>query len=257
MLKEYCLQIIRVLDSDVREAHFHDAVEVIFVLQGSSRACCNGVYYDQPAGSVLFVPPQVIHSYDRRSEDFRGVALIVEMQRICGLISYDGSFHPENPVWLNEQMDHPVWMMLQTALDTCRDIDEKSAFLMACGIINEVMQFYTFIKQTHQGSSFQKVLNYCQLHYKEPITVRSIAKELSLSEGHISHLFTNRLHQSFPDYINALRINEATRLMRDAEHTMTDICEACGFNSIRTFNRAFLKHFGISPRQYRKEHNFL
>ena len=81
----------------------------------------------------------------------------------------------------------------------------------------------------------------------------SLAAALSLSEGHISHLFTYRLHQSFPDYINALRTNEAIRLLRNPKISISDVCTSCGFNSIRTFNRAFLKQYGISPSQYRKD----
>ena len=73
-----------------------------------------------------------------------------------------------------------------------------------------------------------------------------------MSDGYISHLFAYRIHQSFPDYVNALRLNEAIHLMHHAGRTLSDISATCGFSSIRTFNRAFLKKYGITPSQYRK-----
>ena len=35
--------------------------------------------------------------------------------------------------------------------------------------------------------------------------------------------------------------------------TVTEISEAVGFNTLRTFNRAFIKQMGMSPSEYRKK----
>ena len=253
MLKEYILPTIIPLATGICDPHFHDAVEVMLVLKGSGRVCYNGVYHDQPTGSVLFVSPQVIHSYDNRTEDFEAIALFVEMNRIADLVPYSNDLYPSDPVWVNPEMDHPIWALTQATLASREELDAKSTFIIVCGIINEILKCYTFTKPTHQGTSLQRLLEYCQNHYQEPLSVGSLAAALSLSEGHISHLFTYRLHQSFPDYINALRTNEAIRLLRNPKISISDICTSCGFNSIRTFNRAFLKQYGISPSQYRKD----
>ena len=109
-----------------------------------------------------------------------------------------------------------------------------------------------FEKTTGQNSSLERVLNFCQEHFREGLSIKMVASELSLSEGYISHLFAYRIHQSFPDYVNALRLNEAIHLMQQGGRTLSDISASCGFSSIRTFNRSFLKKYGITPSQYRK-----
>ena len=252
MLKEYDLPRIKCLDDEPWSAHFHDEMEIVMVLRGSGRVCYNGTYYNQTTGSVLFVPPRVIHSYDNRTENFMGIAMFMEMNRIKELILHPNAMHPTDPVWIDPEMSHPVWSLSQAVLNASNDVDITSMSLLVCGIINEILKCYTFTKPSYQGTSLQKILEYCLKHYREPLTVCSLASALSLSEGYISHLFSNRLHQSFPDYINALRVNEATRMMTDMEISLSDISIACGFNTTRTFNRVFLKQFGVSPREYRK-----
>ena len=72
------------------------------------------------------------------------------------------------------------------------------------------------------------------------------------SKYYISHLFSMKLKVRFNDYINSLRINDACRQLRQTDKTVTEISECVGFNTLRTFNRAFIKQVGTSPSEYRK-----
>ena len=252
MLKEYVLPTILPVIPGICDPHFHDEVEVMFVLKGRGRACCNGTYYEQPTGSILFVSPRMIHSYDNRSDDFFAICVFVNMKRLNDLVNYSEELRPENPVWLDSKMEHPIFQMVHSVLNLQGQFHDKSVFFFISGLLNEVIKLYKFGRTSGQNTSLQKVLDFCQEHFHEPLSVRSVASELSLSEGHISHLFTYRIRQSFPDYVNALRLNEAVHLMQQEDKSLSDICARCGFNSIRTFNRAFLKQYGISPSQYRK-----
>jgi AraC-like DNA-binding protein len=38
----------------------------------------------------------------------------------------------------------------------------------------------------------------------------------------------------------------------NSDASITEICEQVGFNTLRTFNRAFIKQMGVSPSEYRK-----
>ena len=58
---------------------------------------------------------------------------------------------------------------------------------------------------------------------------------------------------SFSDYVNQFRIEESKRLM-DAEPlaSIQEIAERSGFHLISTFRRAFTKHTGIIPSEYKR-----
>ena len=63
----------------------------------------------------------------------------------------------------------------------------------------------------------------------------------------------DKLGLRFNDYVNSLRISEACRYLVHTDHSITEISEIVGFNTLRTFNRAFMKQLGISPSEYRKK----
>jgi AraC-like DNA-binding protein len=61
------------------------------------------------------------------------------------------------------------------------------------------------------------------------------------------------LHKNFNDYINELRIEEFIKLFKSdkgRQFTMLSIALDSGFNSKATFNRAFKKIKGCSPKEY-------
>ena len=62
-----------------------------------------------------------------------------------------------------------------------------------------------------------------------------------------------KLGMGFNDYVNSIRISNACRLLTESDMPIGEISETVGFNTVRTFNRAFVKHMGMSPREYRSQ----
>lgn len=56
----------------------------------------------------------------------------------------------------------------------------------------------------------------------------------------------------FTEYINELRVSQACMYLMEGEYNITKIALMSGFNTPRTFNRAFLKQTGMTPRTYRE-----
>ena len=72
-----------------------------------------------------------------------------------------------------------------------------------------------------------------------------------LAIAHFSHLFHRETGVTFTRYVQARRIEEAKYLLTDTALSITDICFACGFNSLTHFNRVFRGGAGCSPSQFR------
>ncbi|MBQ5324426.1 MAG: helix-turn-helix transcriptional regulator, partial [Oscillospiraceae bacterium] len=58
--------------------------------------------------------------------------------------------------------------------------------------------------------------------------------------------------QNFSDYLILFRLERALNAINHSEKNLTDIAFDCGFNSIRSFNRAFQNYLKITPSEYRK-----
>ena len=63
----------------------------------------------------------------------------------------------------------------------------------------------------------------------------------------------SKLQIGFNDYINSLRVSNACKHLVKSERSITEISEMVGFNTLRTFNRAFIKQTGMTPSKYRSQ----
>ena len=98
------------------------------------------------------------------------------------------------------------------------------------------------------------ILKYLSMHYREPLRLSDLAHALGVSNSHLSHSFSERLGVNFRTYLNTLRLNRACELLRRAEWSVTDAAYESGFESYRTFNRAFAQKYGCTPSEYRRQH---
>ena len=78
-----------------------------------------------------------------------------------------------------------------------------------------------------------------------------ISSEFHISEGYVSSIFKEQSNVNFGDYVENIRINKACQLLKENEHTISEISEFVGYNSVQSFRRAFKRVMGISPKEYR------
>ncbi len=80
------------------------------------------------------------------------------------------------------------------------------------------------------------------------------ARHACLAPTHFSHVFRQTTGTTFTRFVQARRVAEARKQLMDTRKSITDICFACGFNSLTHFNRVFRAFERRSPRQYRQSH---
>ena len=66
-----------------------------------------------------------------------------------------------------------------------------------------------------------------------------------------SRIFNKYTGMNLPDYINGERVKAAIEMLEATDKSVTRISMETGFESLRTFNRAFRKITGESPGDYR------
>jgi AraC-like DNA-binding protein len=113
---------------------------------------------------------------------------------------------------------------------------------------------YAVVPRENAGSELlSKLLLYVHENFNKNITLNSIAAAFGYHPAYISAYFKSRLDMCISRYINIIRLKNAVLLMKQNEYSITQIAYDCGFNSARTFYRAFNKEFGCSPKEYLKE----
>ena len=98
-------------------------------------------------------------------------------------------------------------------------------------------------------------LAYINQHYREPISLDSIAEGLNISKYTLSHDFREHIGVSVMENIIQKRINDAKELLSTTEASVIDISTDVGFSNNTHFIQTFKKRVGVTPLQYRKQHN--
>ncbi|RHX86228.1 helix-turn-helix domain-containing protein [Leptospira stimsonii] len=106
--------------------------------------------------------------------------------------------------------------------------------------------------------SIQKKLNECmeqrQLYKQEDLTLKELADSVSITSHQLSEFLNEKIRMNFPSFINQYRISEAKKiLLNEPERTVLSIAYEVGFNSKSSFNQAFLRFTGKTPKEYRKK----
>ena len=100
-------------------------------------------------------------------------------------------------------------------------------------------------------------LQYLKTHVRDPdLTVSRLAREHGISERY-AYLVLSRQGISPADWIRTRLLTGAARdLLRPAAKTptITEIAYSWGFPDQSNFTRAFRRHYGMSPREYRRTH---
>lgn len=90
------------------------------------------------------------------------------------------------------------------------------------------------------------------------LTVQKLADQLSIPSNYLSQTINERLGQTFSDFINSYRVEEAKERLLDPafEHlSILGIAVEVGFNSKSSFNAVFKKHTDMTPSEFRKSAN--
>ncbi len=88
-------------------------------------------------------------------------------------------------------------------------------------------------------------------HLAEPLALADVAAALAISESHLRNRFREVAGVGLGRYIRHLRLQRACRLLATTDLTVSAIAEACGFQSLFAFSRAFKRIFGASPQTFR------
>lgn len=96
----------------------------------------------------------------------------------------------------------------------------------------------------------QSIAEYLDAHFLEPVSLTALSHDLGYSKYHVSHVCNEKFGCSLSDYVNRLRAEHAMGLLTHTDLSITDICYASGFRSLRTFYRVFREYYQKTPGDF-------
>ena len=95
-------------------------------------------------------------------------------------------------------------------------------------------------------------ISHIEAHYAQEITIAGMAKGALMSVSNYSREFKKITGTGFKEYVNLVRLREVAAAMDQGREGVAKIAYDCGFQSVRTFNRVFLSHYGVTPGAYHR-----
>ncbi|MBM9579777.1 AraC family transcriptional regulator [Leptospira sp. 201903070] len=118
---------------------------------------------------------------------------------------------------------------------------EKYARSLLVGIDREVLK-----------ENLIQLMKRDRLYREEDLGLGDLADELALSTHQVSEFLNQELGKNFSVFVNDFRVSEACDLLKEErDKSILDIAYSVGFRTKSSFNRAFQKHTGLTPSEYR------
>jgi AraC-like DNA-binding protein len=100
--------------------------------------------------------------------------------------------------------------------------------------------------------TLDRIVQYIAREYaNSELTVQTVATEVGVLPAKITGILQEKRNCSYKQYLNAIRLEEAKRLLLETDRTITEIAYKVGYRSVTHFNRIFKESMGESPSSFR------
>ena len=249
-------------------AHWHNDAELVYIKEGTIYIGVNNERYLLSEGDMAVINSGDIHYYESTEIPSKIITLVFNTEFI-GLSSDwppKGRFvspYVEKNVIENSELRHIPSLLYKiskeyNSKDDYYDIFIKASLNEICGLLlrNVPIDNNKRESNTSRVQTMQKVFGYIEDNYHMDISLQNIADNFNIDPYNLSKDFNLLTGTNLKTYINTLRLFKAEDLILNTNKDITDIALDSGFNSIRSFNRAFKQLKGYTPsslRQGRKD----
>jgi transcriptional regulator GlxA family with amidase domain len=92
-------------------------------------------------------------------------------------------------------------------------------------------------------------------HPGADLEVGTLARRLAMSPRNFARVFTREIGTTPARFVTSVRVETARRRLEESSDDLGSICESCGFGSLESMRRAFMRLVGTPPGQYRERFN--
>ena len=235
--------------------HMHEAIEIIYVTDGTVELGIGQELYHMEKGDFAIVFPNVVHHYQVfDSGKNKAVYLFLEPSLSTNLYDKLQKYCPEYPIVNKENLHADVVNAIKALLK----LEDGNTMLVQAYmqiILAHVFSEMKMVDKNDIGGDdlVYKAVEYVAKNFNEEMNLDKMAHDLCVSKYVLSRLFAKTFHCNFNKYVNDVRLNYATTLLESRKDSITNIGLDAGFESQRTFNRVFKERYKITPREYRNQ----
>ena len=262
-------------NSAFHKFHSHQGLQFLYIHEGNGKIIIDGTIYQAGPGMLFLFQPYQFHRLMINTQTERSYIRTVFA---CEPGAYEELLKPLGSLydffrylWKSRlpvqaisglQEDGPVIRLFQQLHQQLgrtseqQRIPETAVFLIS--LLHELRFRSPFIDQLPRGEHQERYLHHAEsimqwveLHYREPFDLERLAAELHLSPTYLSRLFRSCTGSSITEYMTAVRVHRACSLLKHSDYSVERIAEEVGYGSASYFCQLFKKQIALSPYQFR------
>lgn len=240
------------------KAHYHKAMELIFIEKGKLHAFVNGKNFECSKGDILLIPCDSVH---RGSADEETHILSVFFDPA---LVHHGSPEIKPEELLNRELAFSYVLRSEDAtnafLSLFKKCNEKS--FSSGDVLQIISGMYAIIGEyinrlpsediTQSYNRLSPVTAYIKENLHRPIRISELSAILYVCDDHLIRLFKHSTNKTPSRYIMDLRIEAAMRLLSSTDLSVSEIAERVGFSQGSFMTKVFKEKLNILPKDYRK-----
>lgn len=249
--------------------HWHDAIEIIFVLKGTINITIDAGVYKVFENEIEVVNINEAHSIYSNEEENEILIFHIDpnflgkyyndIENVFFYVDTSNEKAQENKEYMYFRTS--LSKILYEIISRNEGYDEKiednliDLLYYAINNFNYLTYDNEWLKENgEQFERYHRIEKYIFNNYNNKISLQEIAKKEFLSAHYLSHEIKNAIGYSFTDFLNLTRVEESIKLLLDTEMSISEISYEVGFSHIRYYNKNFKLYYKCTPLQYKKRY---
>ncbi len=257
--------------------HFHPELEIMLVREGEGlRFAGDSIERFQP-GDLVFFGSNIAHLYrsdaeyyaenatlfskakviyfreNFAGEQFWKIPEMSAVKKLLALARQGIKFHGETRSILEKQI-----LQLSRRKEGIERIIDLLTILKVMASSNEFTllssQAFSQSIQSTECERINTVYQYILDNYSSDPSLEDVAKVACLSPTAFCRYFKIHTNKTYVQFLNEVKIGNASKMLIDNRLTLTRICFESGFNNFNHFNNLFKRITGFTPTEYQNQY---
>jgi len=244
--------------------HYHPEYELTFIVKGNGYRIVGNTYENYKDGDLVLLGSNLPHTWTgvaTENELFDAIVIQFSKEFIHSFTNCEEAAAIKQMLEnANRGIAFDEHKEILNAIIEMLGMDGYPKILKLISILNELSEMqYQFIApntfHTIASKKSERRINeiclFIQKNFNTAIRIQQLADQLYLTESNFCKFFKKSTGKTFSDYLNEIRINEASRLLTQTDKTISQISFECGYETLSYFNRVFLKKKKTTPSAFR------
>jgi AraC-like DNA-binding protein len=245
--------------------HYHPEFELTYIVKGNGYRIVGNSYEPFNDGDLVLLGSNLPHTWSGKADgDVNSDAIVIQFSSefILPFLELNESILIKNMLdnslrGINFEPDEQLVTKIVELTET-NGVDRILKLISILDILSKKQikliapnTFHNVVSKKSEAR-INNVCLFIQNNFQKKIYLKEVADLIYLTESNFCKFFKKATGKTYSDYVNEIRINEASRLLIQSDKTISQISFECGFETLSYFNRVFLNKKGTTPSVYRK-----